>query len=429
MGDDRPAQAGTAVRPTAAGAASRLAWVPVAVALAGIGWGSTQFSPMLLIYSRTLDLPTATLDALFGVYVLGMVPGLLIAGPIADARGRRPVVVAAAILSLAATAAIILGAHHLDWLFAGRLAAGVSSGMVFGAGSSWLRELSLPPFGAVGPAAAARRAAVAMTAGFGGGSLAAGVLAQWVPDPTVTAYVPHLAILILAVPALALAPETLAPAARSRPTFRPPGLRAARFRRVVAPLAPWVFAAPAIAFAFLPEILGAGRATDGLALTGAVTAVMALAGVAIQPLGRRLDLTATSRNRAAIIGLVVFCAGLCLSAVAVAVGHTWLLAPCAIVLGCAYGLCLVAGLIEVQAMASPGTLAGLTAVYYALTYIGFAAPYLLTLAHGLAGYPSLLMITAALALITAGVVSRTSGVTPAPAGLSRSPAAPQPAGR
>ena len=97
-----------------------------------------------------------------------------------------------------------------------------------------------------------------------------------------------------------------------------------------------------------------------------------------------------------------------LGSVAVAVSHTWLLAPCAIVLGCAYGLCLVAGLIEVQTLASPGTLAGLTAVYYALTYLGFAAPYLLTLAHGLAGYPSLLLITAVLALITAGVVGRTS---------------------
>jgi len=33
----------------------------------------------------------------------------------------------------------------------------------------------------------------------------------------------------------------------------------------------------------------------------------------------------------------------------------------------------------------------------ALTYLGFAAPYLLTLAHGLAGYSSLLLITAVLA--------------------------------
>ncbi len=390
------------------GTAARLAWVPVAVALAGVGWGSTQFSPMLLIYSRTLGLSPATLDALFGVYVLGLVPGLLIAGPIADARGRRPLVSAAAIVSLAATAAVIVGAHSLDCLFAGRLAAGVSSGMVFSAGSSWLRELSLPPFGAAGPATAARRAAVAMTVGFGGGSLAAGLFAQWVPDSTLTAYLPHLAILLGVLPALTQVPETLAAPAGRRPSFRLPGLRAARFRRVVAPLAPWVFAAPAIAFAFLPEILGAGHATDGLALTGAVTAVMALAGIAVQPLGRRLDRVALRGNPAAIIGLVVFCAGLCLSAVAAAVGHTWLLAPCAIVLGCAYGLCLVAGLIEVQTLASPGTLAGLTAVYYALTYLGFAAPYLLTLAHGLAGYPSLLLITAVLALITAGVVSRTS---------------------
>jgi len=45
-----------------------------------------------------------------------------------------------------------------------------------------------------------------------------------------------------------------------------------------------------------------------------------------------------------------------------------------------------------------------TAAYYALTYLGFAAPYLLTLAEPLASYPTMLGITAALALATAVLV-------------------------
>src|ERR1019366_509202 len=49
-------------------------------------------------------------------------------------------------------------------------------------------------------------------------------------------------------------------------------------------------------------------------------------------------------------------------------------------------------------LAGEDTLAGLTAAYYALTYLGFAAPYLLALDAHLASYPVLLSISAALAL-------------------------------
>jgi hypothetical protein len=45
-----------------------------------------------------------------------------------------------------------------------------------------------------------------------------------------------------------------------------------------------------------------------------------------------------------------------------------------------------------------------------MSYLGFAAPYLLSLAAHLAGYPILLTITAALALDTAALVTRRSAV-------------------
>jgi hypothetical protein len=93
--------------------------------------------------------------------------------------------------------------------------------------------------------------------------------------------------------------------------------------------------------------------------------------------------------------------GLALSAFTAHEHQVWLLVPSATVLGMGYGLCLVAGLVEVQRLAHPEALAGLTAIYYVLTYLGFAAPYVLTLAAGLASYTTLLLITAGLALLTA----------------------------
>jgi MFS family permease len=153
--------------------------------------------------------------------------------------------------------------------------------------------------------------------------------------------------------------------------------------------------------------VGADHATDGVALTATITALTALAGVVAQPWARRLDAKPDS-NRAAITGLLVLVAGLAIAALTAQARESWLLVPSSVVLGTAYGLCLVAGLVEIQRLANPRALAGLTAIYYSLAYLGFAAPYLLALGAHLASYASLLAITALLALATALHVARQS---------------------
>jgi hypothetical protein len=392
-------QAGSATQPRA--------WLPVAAALLGIGWGANQITPMLLVYRHALGLGTGTLEAAFGVYALGLIPGLLIAGPLSDARGRRAVVVPAVAMSLVASVLLTGATLSVVLLFAGRLLAGVSSGAAFGAGTAWLRETSLPPLGTASDHTAARRAAVAMTAGFALGPLVSGIVAQWAPSPTVLPYLPHLAVMAVVWVLLRRAPETVTAGRRRVPRLSTPGLRSRRFRTVVAPMAPWVFAAPAIAFALLPSLAGAGQAANGIALTAAIAALCALAGILVQPLARSLDLR-PGRNRAAAAGLLVLAAGLVLGAVTAHAREVWLLVPSAIVLGCAYGMCLVAGLVEVQRLAGSNGAAGLTAIYYALTYLGFAAPYLIVLGTHLASYTVLLAVAALLALGTAALITRTS---------------------
>ncbi len=382
-----------------------VAWLPVAAVLLGTGWGANQITPMLLVYRRTLGLSTGTLEAVFGIYALGLIPGLLLAGPLSDARGRRTVVLPAAALSLLASVLLITAGYGVVPLFAGRFLAGVSSGAAFGAGTAWLREVSRPPLGLASDHTAARRAAIAMTSGFALGPLVAGLLAQWAPAPTLVPYLPHVAVMAAVLVALRRPPETVSAGDRPALRFAPPGWRNARFRRVVAPMAPWVFVAPAVAFALLPSVVGAEHATDGIALTAAITALCALAGVLVQPLARRLDAGGRG-NRAATAGLLVIVAGLVLAAVTAHAGQPWLLAPCAIVLGSGYGLCLVAGLVEIQRIAGPRALGGLTAMYYTLCYLGFAAPSLIVLAAHLASYALLLVIVAALALGTAALVTR-----------------------
>src|SRR6202050_2016866 len=208
-------QAGSATQPRA--------WLPVAAALLGIGWGANQITPMLLVYRHALGLGTGTLEAAFGVYALGLSPGLLLAGPLSDTRGRRAVVVPAVAMSLVASVLLTGATLSVALLFAGRLLAGVSSGAAVGAGTAWLRETSLPPLGRASDHTAARRAAVAMTSGFALGPLVAGLVAQWAPSPTVLPYLPHLAVMAVVLVALRDAPETVTAGRRRVPRLSTPG--------------------------------------------------------------------------------------------------------------------------------------------------------------------------------------------------------------
>jgi MFS family permease len=402
-GSPQPSSAVTAVMPSPARSdALRPTLTAATAALFGVGWGANQFAPLLLVYHSDLGVGEATIEAMFGVYAVGLIPGLLIGGPLSDRIGRRAVVLPAAALSVLATVLLMFGGQTIVALFAGRLLAGIVSGAVFSAATTWLRETSLAA--GVGASAASRTAA-AMSAGFGLGPLVAGMIAQWAPAPTVLPYVPHV---LLMVAVLALLRR--APADEIRPAVRAalPGRRARlairghpRFRWIVVPLAPWAFAAPVIAFALLPTVTGVGDRDHGIVFAAALAAITALTGAVVQPVARRLGLSPIVLGCAGLLTLAV---GLGLGVVTVQ-GHDWVLVPTNLVLGCAYGLCLVGGLIEVQRLAAPQELARATSVYYALTYLGFAAPYLLTRAHAWASYPTLLTLVAGLALATAATIA------------------------
>ena len=84
------------------------AWLP-----AGCSWHRLGRQPVHAVAPRVLADARSqhrTLEALFGVYALGLIPGLLLAGPLSDARGRRAVVLPAAGLSLAASVTLAAGA-------------------------------------------------------------------------------------------------------------------------------------------------------------------------------------------------------------------------------------------------------------------------------------------------------------------------------
>lgn len=182
-------------------------WWRAGLAVAAVGWGANQFAPLLLLYRAELGMSVVAVNAAFGLYALGLVPGLLLGGPVSDRVGRRRVLVPALGVSLVASVLLVVGGEFgTDWLFAGRLVAGIASGAAFSSGAAWIKELSAA--GAQGVNHGPRRVTIAMSAGFAGGPLLAGVIAQWAPLPMVLAYVPHLLLTGLAVPLALRTPET-----------------------------------------------------------------------------------------------------------------------------------------------------------------------------------------------------------------------------
>jgi MFS family permease len=333
------------------------------------GWGANHFSTLLVVYRKNLGLLPPMLGILFGAYALGLVPGLVLAGRASDRRGRRAVVLPASLLAIAASAVLAFGARGFGVLLAGRLIYGLATGSVMSAGSVWVQELSSPGTGA-------RRATLALSAGFGLGPLVSGVIAEFAPAPMAWPYVVHAIAMAAALVQVRPVPET-APGALGA-TATPSGRRGLGRRewRVLAqllPVAPWAFGFPAVTIAILPGLM---RALVGrpVIYSGLVIATTLGTGVAVQPLTRRLQ------RRGDRLGLAVGALGVFLAAHAVAIGSpAWVFAV-AVLLGAGYGLVMTTGLLEISERVpqeSRGTAVG---IYYVLTYIGFTLPFVEALA-------------------------------------------------
>jgi MFS family permease len=369
------------------------AWVKIAFAMFAVGWGANQFSPMLIVYRHELGLSTVALAGLFLVYALTLIPGLLIGGPLSDRFGRRPVALPFVALSPLATLLLVLGPRSLVLISAGRAVAGLCSGVVFSSATAWVQELSHST------GQSARRAALALTAGFGSGPVVAAVLAQWAPDPLVLPYVPHLVIGVVAVITAWRAPESTRTAREGseRRAWPPAAVRTWRFWLAVVPASPMVFGSIALAGVVLPEDVTSAR-TLSAGFAGLMTALAFSGGVGIQQVARRLANPLAGN----VAGLCCAAAGAAVGSAAVAAADRILAGVAAVLLGLAYGLCLVSGLRQAEQMADPDERGAVVACYYVVAYLGFAAPYLAAGLGALSGQADAFGILAAIAVLIAG---------------------------
>ncbi|MFF0494399.1 MFS transporter [Nocardia sp. NPDC003482] len=399
-------------------------WIKPAAAVAAAGWGAQQFTPLLLVYHDRLHLTATMTQLTFAAYSAGLLPGLLLGGPFSDRFGRKAVMIPTMLAALLASVLLIAGPWGIGWLIAGRLITGVASGAAFSSGAAWLKELSNRESHDV--TQGARRLTVAMGIGFALGPLIAGVLAQWAPYQTFVPYLPHLLLAGTALVLVARTPETLTrnPDAGILAALRIREVRDRRFLMIVVPLAPWVFIPVALILAYVPSLIHDSTRNWALLFAAVVTTCNAGAGILVQKPAKTI--AAHGRQYLILTGFSLTVVGLLLAAAAVRFTSPVTALVSSLVLGVAYGCLQVCGLLEVQSIADPARLGGLTAVYQALTYVGFAASFVLALLAPLGSPVRLLLYTAAVAALFFVWLIRAQRVldpkvVPAPAGVAAVP--------
>ena len=350
-------------------------WKRAVFALFAVAAGTNVPTPLLLVYQERLGLSAEVLTALFGVYAAGLVPALLVAGPLSDRLGRRRVAIPGIVLSGLASLAFAAAGDSVTLLFGARFLQGVVSGVVFSVGSAWVGELSLTS----GEGAGGRRAAVAMTAGFSLGPLTSGLLGEFGPAPTVLPYLVHVALVAVGLVLALRLPETVDLVPRSRA----PGSAEASvplIRRgdgllvvtVLAPVAVCVYAFPSSVINAVPLLVDLPY--GGVAVTGVLAGITLGAGTLVAGLQRRLG------RWTAPAGAALGTAGFASAAAFATTGALPWLIVAAPLLGAGGGLCLAAGLTLTARLAAPARLGALTSLFLACAYIGFAVPFLMAVA-------------------------------------------------
>lgn len=389
--------------------ANSRSWLRVGLGMFIIAFGANLFAPLLPAYRTHAGLSQPEVTFLLAIYVVGLMPALLIGGPLSDSRGRRAMMRPALVLSGVGSLILAAGATgSFPALSLGRFIAGAAIGLVMAAGAAWLQELS------VGPAhLGARRATVALSLGFAGGPLMAGLIAEFLPRPDLLPYLVHLVLLLSIAPMVWRTPG-------GSPRADSPGRRwfsrsvlSAHFLWAVAAWAPWGFGAVSTSFATLTDLVNDQLAWP-VAFTGLIAALTLGTGVLIQPVATSFG---SDLVPPAVLGLGLVVAGM-LASVAVALsGSPWLVPPAAVLLGAAYGVMMVSGLREVQKIAPPDELGAATAVFYCLTYVGFFAPFVMSYLGPAIGYHTIFVfgaLIAAASIVPVTRIARGGGPAPRP---------------
>ena len=346
------------------------AWVCFAMCVGVMG--TALASPLYPLYQAHWSLLPSHITGIYVAYMLGALASLLLLGRLSDRFGFLPVLRGGLVL---VTLGVLVSA--LAWnvpsFVVSRVLIGVASGMITTSASVGLTQLSR----STNVLHASAMTSFAMSLGFGLGPLVGGLLAQWLPHPLVTAYVPSLGLGALAVYALfqvQVAPPPIAVPLPLRAwlphiTLPMPLLRRPFFIACFGAFC--TFGIFGLYASLAPSFMGQMLPWHGPAVSGMSIAVILFLSAGVQWFARPLH-----TKTCALWGLGLL-----------ALGNLWLIAttltnaPALFILSllttaAGHGLMNLAGIAIVNKVATPATRSGLLSTYLVVGYIGTIVPIL-----------------------------------------------------
>src|ERR1700722_16463375 len=192
-------------------------WLAAVAFLVNMGFSAVP-TPLYVLYQRRDHFSDITITLVYAVYAVGVIVSLFLAGHLSDWVGRRRIFVPALLLNVV-SAVVFIAEPGLVGLFVARIISGVSVGLTTATATAYLAELHAEARPLAGKERAEVVASASNLGGIGIGPLAAGLLAQFAPNPLVLPFAVFGIALVTLTFAIARAPETSRQAVR--PPYRP----------------------------------------------------------------------------------------------------------------------------------------------------------------------------------------------------------------
>lgn len=342
----------------------RLAFPLLAFAFAAVMLGTTLPTPMYALYAAQMHFAVLTTTIVFAAYAIGVLGALLVVGGWSDAIGRRPVLLGGLVFALA-SAVVFLFADSVAVLLVGRLLSGLSAGIFTGTATAAVVEAL--------PAAQRERGAVVATVanigGLGSGPILAGLLVQYEPHALTLPFVVHIVLVVLAIAAVLIAPETSDRTGRigMQRLSVPVEARAVFITAATAAFAGFAVMGlfTSVAPAFVANVVG----NDNHAVGGAVAASIFLASAAAQLAGRRI-----APARAVAAGSAVLVIGMVILAAALHFSSLTGILVAALVAGTGQGISFSRGLAAVVEQVPTERRAEVSSTYFVVAYVAISLP-------------------------------------------------------
>ncbi|NEC69580.1 MFS transporter [Streptomyces sp. SID9727] len=348
MSEPRAGVVGSAVG--GAGAAP-LGWVWLAAwPVAAVFVLSNAATPLYVLWQREMRFSKGTLTVVFAFYIVGLLGSLLVSGAASDRLGRRPVLLPALGLALAACLVFATAATVVSLIVA-RLFTGIAVGAVVSAGMAAVTDVAGPGRRRL----AALLASCAMVFGAGLGPFLAGVFSETLPGPTVTVFVVEAVLLVTAVGTVLRMPlRRPVPSVKGAAWVRVPAVPRGNRRQLWMGIA--VFAPGITATSFVlslgPSLLSGLLGTTSRIMAGAMAFAMFLAATGVQFAVQRL-----SRPAILAAGAVSTVLGMAALITAVRGASVAALIASALLAGAGQGMGQLGGLSLLNSSVPPGRLA------------------------------------------------------------------------